>query len=155
MDIKDVKDLIIAIDKTDIERVEIEKNDIRIMISKGNNTQSDNVIERQIGNKIENANLKDENQIADIETSRNLEEDENTFIVRSPIVGTFYKAPSPDNPPFVNIGDRVSEGQVLCIIEAMKMMNEIESQVAGEVIEIYVEDENIVEYNQALMKIRR
>ena len=154
MDIKDVKDLINAIDKTDIETVEIEKNDIRIRITKEGNTRTSNVAEREINKKIENTDLVDE-KIVDIETDESIKEDENTLIVRSPIVGTFYKAPSPDSPPFVNIGNRVLEGQVLCIIEAMKMMNEIESPVAGEVIEIYVEDENIVEYNQALMKIRR
>lgn len=154
MDIKDVKDLINAIDKTDIETVEIEKNDIRIRITKEGNTRTSNVAEREINKKIENTDLVDE-KIVDIETDESIKEDENTLIVRSPIVGTFYKAPSPDSPPFVNIGNRVLEGQVLCIIEAMKMMNEIESPVAGEVIEIYVEDEDIVEYNQALMKIRR
>ena len=75
-------------------------------------------------------------------------------IVRSPIVGTFYRSPSPTAEPFVNIGDRVSPGDVLCIVEAMKLMNEIESEVAGEVVKIYVENAQPVEYGQPLFGIR-
>ena len=75
-------------------------------------------------------------------------------IVKSPIVGTFYDAPSPGAEPFVKPGDQVSTGQVLCIIEAMKLMNEIESDVAGEVVRIYVESGQPVEYGQPLFAIR-
>ncbi len=75
-------------------------------------------------------------------------------LIKSPIVGTFYAAPSPEADPFVARGVRVEPGQVLCIIEAMKLMNEIESDVAGEVAEIYVENGSPVEYGQALFGIR-
>jgi len=73
--------------------------------------------------------------------------------VKAPIVGTFYAAPSPDNPPYVKVGDRVEVGQVLCIIEAMKLMNEIESEVAGTVREILVKNAEPVEYGQTLFII--
>jgi acetyl-CoA carboxylase biotin carboxyl carrier protein len=73
--------------------------------------------------------------------------------VRSPIVGTFYRASSPDAPPFVQAGDSVTKGQVLCIIEAMKIMNEIESDASGNIIRILVEDAQPVEYNQPLYLI--
>jgi acetyl-CoA carboxylase biotin carboxyl carrier protein len=76
-------------------------------------------------------------------------------IVKSPIVGTFYAAPSPDADPFVKVGDRVSNGQVLCIIEAMKLMNEIESDAAGEVVKMYVKTGQPVEYGQPLFAIRQ
>jgi acetyl-CoA carboxylase biotin carboxyl carrier protein len=73
--------------------------------------------------------------------------------VTAPIVGTFYSAPSPDAPNFVKVGDTVKVGQVLCIIEAMKLMNEIEAEVAGTVVEIVVRNEDPVEYGQVLMRI--
>ncbi|PYE55222.1 acetyl-CoA carboxylase biotin carboxyl carrier protein [Deinococcus yavapaiensis] len=73
--------------------------------------------------------------------------------VKAPIVGTFYSAPSPDNPPYVKVGDRVEVGQVLCIIEAMKLMNEIESDVAGIVREVLVKNAEPVEYGQTLFVI--
>lgn len=74
--------------------------------------------------------------------------------VRSPIVGTFYEAPSPGAAPFVKVGDTVRAGQVLCIIEAMKLMNEIEADVAGTIVKRYVENAQPVEYGQALFAIR-
>ncbi|RLA64990.1 MAG: acetyl-CoA carboxylase biotin carboxyl carrier protein [Epsilonproteobacteria bacterium] len=74
--------------------------------------------------------------------------------VTSPFVGTFYGATSPDAKPYVKVGDRVAKGQVLCIIEAMKIMNEIESDFSGEIVEICVENENYVEYDQVLFRIK-
>ena len=79
---------------------------------------------------------------------------ENLHIVRSPIVGTFYESPSPGSPPFVKPGDAVSLGQVLCIVEAMKLMNEIESDVAGEVVKKLVTNGQPIEYGQELFAIR-
>lgn len=78
---------------------------------------------------------------------------EGLYIVKSPIVGTFYASPGPNAPPFVKPGDAVHVGQVLCIIEAMKLMNEIESEVAGEVVRIYAENGQPVEYGQSLFAI--
>jgi acetyl-CoA carboxylase biotin carboxyl carrier protein len=82
-------------------------------------------------------------------------EDKDLFIVKSPIVGTFYEAPSPGSPPFVKPGDHVDTGQVLCIIEAMKLMNEIESEVSGEIVKRIVTNGQPVEYGQALFGIRQ
>ncbi|HZP03035.1 MAG TPA: acetyl-CoA carboxylase biotin carboxyl carrier protein [Terriglobia bacterium] len=79
---------------------------------------------------------------------------EGLHIIKSPIVGTFYASPSPDAPPFVKPGDVVEVGKVLCIIEAMKLMNEIESEVAGEVVRVYVENGQPVEYGQSLFAIK-
>lgn len=73
--------------------------------------------------------------------------------ILSPMVGTFYRAPAPDEPPFVNVGERVRMGQTVCIIEAMKLMNEIEAEVAGEILEILVQNGEPVEYNQPLMRV--
>jgi acetyl-CoA carboxylase biotin carboxyl carrier protein len=79
---------------------------------------------------------------------------EELHIVKSPIVGTFYGAPSPEAPPFVNPGDTVREGQVLCIVEAMKLMNEIEADAGGEIVQVLAENGQPVEYGQALFSIR-
>lgn len=75
--------------------------------------------------------------------------------ITSPMVGTFYRAPAPDEPPFVKVGDRISVGQTVCIIEAMKLMNEIEAELSGYVLEILVENGEPVEYGQPLMRIDR
>jgi acetyl-CoA carboxylase biotin carboxyl carrier protein len=81
--------------------------------------------------------------------------DADLFIVKSPIVGTFYEAPSPGTPPFVKVGDTVKEGQVLCIIEAMKLMNEIEAEVSGVIAKTFVSNGNPVEYGMPLFGIRK
>jgi len=81
--------------------------------------------------------------------------DNNLHIVRSPIVGTFYEAPSPGAPPFIKIGDKIETGQVLCIVEAMKLMNEIESDVTGEIVKKLVANGQPVEYGQELFAVRQ
>lgn len=83
------------------------------------------------------------------------QDDDRFFTVTSPMVGTFYRAPAPDEPPYVQVGDRVEVGQPLCIIEAMKLMNEIEAEVSGRIREILVENGQPVQYGQALFIIER
>jgi acetyl-CoA carboxylase biotin carboxyl carrier protein len=83
------------------------------------------------------------------------EPDADLHIVKSPIVGTFYEAPSPGTPPFVKVGDAVKEGQVLCIIEAMKLMNEIEAEVSGTIAKMFVTNGSPVEYGMSLFGIRK
>jgi acetyl-CoA carboxylase biotin carboxyl carrier protein len=82
-------------------------------------------------------------------------EDPDLAVVKSPIVGTFYRTPDPTSAPFVDVGDRVRVGQVICIIEAMKLMNEIEAEVAGEVVKVHRESGQPVQYGDALFTIRR
>jgi len=150
MDIKDIKDLILTMDKTSIQKVDIEQGDIKISLSKslGDNDNRDRSCSTEIflEPKKENSVPKDEK----IE-----ENTDNIYIVKSPIIGTFYRSSSPDSEPFVKIGSKVEKGQTLCIIEAMKIMNEIEGEISGEVVEILVDNEEIVEYGQPLIKIRR
>ncbi|MEO0141760.1 MAG: acetyl-CoA carboxylase biotin carboxyl carrier protein [candidate division WOR-3 bacterium] len=81
------------------------------------------------------------------------EPSKNLVSIRSPIVGTFYRAPAPDAPPYVEVGDIVKPGQVVCIVEAMKLMNEIESDVSGRIVQILVKNEEPVEYNQELFLV--
>ncbi|KPU27141.1 acetyl-CoA carboxylase [Caloranaerobacter sp. TR13] len=147
MNIKDIKELILTIDKTSINKVDIETGDIKISISKS----SDVVLSSE--NLVEGAKLEETKK--ELLTSKKIIDDENIFIVKSPIVGTFYTSPSPGAEPFVKVGDKVTEGQTLCIIEAMKIMNEITSEVSGQIVEVLVENEEVVEYGQPLIKIRR
>jgi acetyl-CoA carboxylase biotin carboxyl carrier protein len=82
------------------------------------------------------------------------EADPGVTVVKSPIVGTFYRTPDPNAPPFVDVGDRIRVGQILCIIEAMKLMNEIEAEVAGEVVKVHRESGQPVQYGEPLFSIR-
>ena len=77
------------------------------------------------------------------------------YVIKSPFVGTYYSSPAPGKPVYVKVGDKVQVGQTLCVLEAMKIMNEIDTDTAGEVVEICVENESLVEYGQALFKIKR
>jgi len=81
-------------------------------------------------------------------------EDANVHVITSPIVGTFYRSPSPESDPFAQIGERISKGKILCIIESMKLMNEIESDVEGEVVAVYPRNGQPVEYGEKLFAIR-
>ncbi|NLX62184.1 MAG: acetyl-CoA carboxylase biotin carboxyl carrier protein [Tissierellia bacterium] len=148
MDVKDIKDLIITISNTDIEKVEIEKDNTRIMISKGSfNKNEGTLVKVPSSIKIE--------EDKEIEQREEVSLEENLYIVKSPMVGVYYQAPAPGEDSFVKIGSMVEKGQTLCIIEAMKLMNEIEAEVSGEVVDILVKNEDVVQYGQALMKIRR
>jgi acetyl-CoA carboxylase biotin carboxyl carrier protein len=90
-----------------------------------------------------------------VETAAGPEQEEASLhVVKSPIVGTFYESPSPGSPAFVKIGDQVEVGQVLCIVEAMKLMNEIESDAAGEIVKRFVQNGQPVEYGQQLFAVR-
>ncbi|MCK4673306.1 acetyl-CoA carboxylase biotin carboxyl carrier protein [candidate division WOR-3 bacterium] len=88
-----------------------------------------------------------------IEKEKSAESTENLVVIKSPIVGTFYISSAPDAPPYVKVGDIVKPGQVVCIVEAMKLMNEIESDVAGKIVKILAKNEDPIEYNQELFLV--
>ncbi len=87
-------------------------------------------------------------------TPRDVMEEKNIYMIKSPMVGTFYAAPSPDSDPFVKAGDKVNENSVVCILEAMKVMNEIRAECNGEIVEVLVASGTPVEYGQALFKVK-
>lgn len=157
MDVKDIKDLILTIDKTSVESVEIEKGDFVIRVSKKSKIESNTIQKTNEVVTVDKA--KEDNRELEVvvnqDNTKYIQEIEDLHIIKSPMVGTFYGAPSPDSAPFVKVGDRVEKGQTLCIVEAMKMMNEIKSDITGEIVEILAEAEDIVEYGQPLMRIRR
>lgn len=165
MNIKEIQDLILTMDKTSIENVDIENSEFKISISKNNRVE---VIRSEVASNSSREigqNIDVKPQAVERDTSASTESKSETpepikecndmFVVKSPIVGTFYDAASPDSGAFVKVGDKVKEGQTLCIIEAMKIMNQIENEVSGEIYEILVKNEDVVEYNQPLMIIRR
>ena len=154
MDLNLIKKLIKLLETSTITDLEIEENDYRIKIAKKVRTSSSDDQSRFIHNV---SSAQDHPQIeARVEKKTDKEDaaDKNQHIIRSPIVGTFYRAPAPDADSYIQVGDLVSPGSVLCIVEAMKLMNEIESDVSGKVIKILAENGKPVEFNQPLFLIQ-
>jgi len=144
MDIRKVKKLIEMLEASSLEEIEIQEGEEsvrlvkKVKIDPSNNSQKEPEVETQtVLNK-----SHDEN-------NHNLEGN----IINSPMVGSFYAAPSPGAKPFISIGDEINEGDVVCIVEAMKMMNEIKSEFSGTVSSILVENAEPVEFGQALFEI--
>ncbi len=164
----EVKELIDIIDKSSLRCFELEGQDIKIKMNK-NLEVSQNFKEESLVRKVEDDTFNNEtlkNQASkevsndkvrvekDIKEEVSAEESESFKIVKSPLVGTFYSASSPGEEPYAKVGDKVKKGQVLCIVEAMKIMNEITSEYDGEIVEIMCKDDDIVEYGLPLFKIK-
>ncbi len=150
----DIEELIKIMKENDVSEITLKEGraEIRIQMGIGNRVVQtvEKIVEPQIQSlpqteKIENSN--------DEEKKEEVKEEKKYHEVKSPIVGTFYRAPAPDAEPFVEVGDRVKVGQTLCIVEAMKNMNEIETDVEGIVKEICVENAKPVQFGQVLFKI--
>lgn len=161
MELNDIKELIDKINQSDIAYFEVKLGDGFIKMDKSltrnynqvlDKSKQENIVEA-IDNRevVINEEVKEEDKIMVTDNK----DDENITIIKSPIVGSFYASASPENPPFVEVGTKVKKGQVLCIIEAMKLMNEIESDVDGEIVEIMLKNQELAEYGAALFKIRR
>jgi oxaloacetate decarboxylase alpha subunit len=140
IDSKKVKDLIKIMEQVDLEEITIEEDGKRISIRK--------TPKEEISPEV----LRPKEKAKKIE--KEIEEEE-IHLIKSPVVGTFFRAPSPHEPPFVIKGQKIEKGQTLCIVEAMKMMNKIESDVDGIIMEIFNEDGQYVEYDQDLFKIQK
>lgn len=155
MDIKQIQDLIKFVSKSGVNEVSIEEKDFKITIKTNQEptyitapvsvpaapvaqTQATNVVET-------NVNPSD----SAVKTTEN----PNLITVKSPMIGTFYRASGPDKPAFVNVGDEISPGKVLCILEAMKLFNEIESEVSGKIVKVLVNDAEPVEFDQPLFVV--
>ena len=115
-------------------------------------SSSKNIIELEDDKKVDKPlDQKDNEVVKEVESKAT--EDINYYEIKAPLVGTFYSAAKPSDPPFVNAGDKITKGQVICIIEAMKIFNDIESEVNGTIHEICIEDGSPVEYDQVIIKI--
>jgi acetyl-CoA carboxylase biotin carboxyl carrier protein len=142
LDLEVISEIIRIFKESDIAKLELSTKDFKIKLSKFGEFQALPTISLN--------NLQPTQEAPKVE----VKEEKNIHIVKSPIVGTFYRAPAPGAKPFVEVGSRVKKGDVLCIIEAMKIMNEVKSDVDGFVEEILVENGQPVEYGQPLFKIR-
>ena len=163
MTTKEVKDLIKLINESDLAEFKYKSKDVELRIrskefylSKGKTfvSQPMNVMQNPYpqGHAVQPAG-----HIGEPTKSLSTEEDEpvasNLIEIKSPMVGTFYRSPAPDKPPFVSVGDNVEPGKVVCIIEAMKLFNEIESEVSGKIVKVMVEDASPVEYDQVIFLV--
>lgn len=158
MDYNEIIKLIEKIDESELALFEIKTDDIYIKMDKSYNRKIESKFNEseEISHHIKNESSEEENSFKKPsidEKKQSVNEDE--VIIGSPMVGTFYASPSPEKEAFVNVGDIVKKGDVLCIIEAMKLMNEVESELEGEIRAILVEDGSMVEYGQPLFKIKR
>lgn len=162
MNLNEIKELIDKIDSSNIAYFEVKLDNSYIKMDKS--------LTRNISKENKTSNLEEIEKIESLEEKTvsvlNLEEvntqskeeiinEEDLYLVTSPMVGTFYESPGVGEDSYVTIGSKISPGDVLCIVEAMKLMNEIESEVSGEIVDILVKNGNMVEYGQPLFKVRR
>lgn len=141
MDLRKIKKLIEMLQESDLSEIEVKEGEesVRINRKKGNVEIPQQIIAAQVQKKeaVENGD----------------EPEENLSYIQSPMVGTFYRSPAPGKPPFVEIGQKVKKGDTICIIEAMKMMNQVKSEFDGKIIDIKVENGQPVEFNESLVSI--
>jgi acetyl-CoA carboxylase biotin carboxyl carrier protein len=161
MDFKQIQDLIKLINKSNIGEVTIEEKEFKITIKQ----KKDQVISyaAPVGMQAPPVQYQPaQQQAAPASSSSSDHSDaapsapvkaENQVTIKSPMIGTFYRRPSPDKPIFAEVGDEVSPGKVVCIIEAMKLFNEIESEISGKIIKVLVDDASPVEYDQPLFLV--
>ena len=154
MKLKEIQNLIKFVAKSGASEVKLEMEDVKITIKTSDGSspivvQDPVVIPQQ---PVIQQISQSEPDIP-VAVSENSVEDSNLITIKSPIIGTFNRKPSPDKPSFVEVGDAISEGTVLCVIEAMKLFNDIESEVSGKIVKILVDDTSPVEFDQPLFLV--
>jgi len=156
MDIKEIQNLIRFVAKSGASEVKLETEDIKITIKTTSESagQAEATIVQQIPVHAAMAPVAAAPAAPAPAAPAKEEEDLSNYItVKSPIIGTFYRKPSPDKPNFVEVGSSIGEGDVLCVIEAMKLFNDIESEVSGKIVKILVDDASPVEFDQPLFLV--
>lgn len=161
MEIRQIKELMASMGRTGIKHLSMKKDGFELVIerSEGVGYRPDSLLENENGMRTEAAfhhipaPLPKGKEVSVRSESKNIQEETAGVFVTSPMVGTFYSAPSPEDPSFVKVGDKIDKSQVVCIIEAMKVMNEIKAGVSGTVLEILVENGQPVEFGTKIYKI--
>jgi len=160
MDVKEIQSLIKFVAKSGASEVKLEMEDIKITIRTGSVSSSNETTYVQQIPMAQAAPIAQipavakETPVAAPEAANEAAADDSKYItVKSPIIGTFYRNPSPDKPNFVEVGSNISQGDVLCVIEAMKLFNDIESEVSGKIVKILVDDSSPVEFDQPLFLV--
>ena len=150
MDLKDIRELVKLVDKSSVTQLKIDQDGMKISISKQTETQFVSA-PQMAAPAIQQAPAVATTQVTASESTPNASDSNENYIeIKSPMVGTFYSSPSPDAAIFVKVGDTVEVGQALCIVEAMKIMNELQAENAGKIAKILVKDGDPVEFNQVL-----
>jgi acetyl-CoA carboxylase biotin carboxyl carrier protein len=149
-DLNQVRELLSILNQTDIEELSLKSSDFELTIRKGSLSSGTAVAPAVAPVAIAAVPIVAPTAVAAAPAAI----DKNWVEVTSPMVGTFYRASGPDEPPFIEVGDTIRLGQAICIIEAMKLMNELEAEVTGEVMEILVENGKPIEFGQALMRVK-
>jgi len=157
MDLKEILNLIKFVAKAKVNEVKIERKDFKITIKSDSVTKAIQPIETSQINIQEQthsgqADSINQNVLED-QLEEKTESEDNLITIKSPMIGTFYRKPSPDKDLFVEVGDTINEGDVLCVIEAMKLFNDIESEVSGKIVKILVDDTSPVEFDQPLFLV--
>ncbi len=154
MKAKEIRDLIDFISKSGLDEVNIETQEFKIAVRKNsviNNTAANSNEEKSFTETATTLSPPENNNPTEIKEKT---QDTNKYLeIKSPMIGTFYRSPNPDTDPFLNEGDTVRAGQTVCIIEAMKLFNEIESEVSGKIVKVLVEDSSPVEFDQPLFLV--
>jgi|SRR5690606_7795439 acetyl-CoA carboxylase biotin carboxyl carrier protein len=161
MDIKEIQSLIKFVAKSGASEVKLEMEDIKITIRTGSlgHSYPETTLVQQIpmpqapGAPVAAPQAAPPAQEAAAPKEASQGEDSKYITIKSPIIGTFYRKPSPDKPPFVEVGSNIAQGDVLCVIEAMKLFNDIESEVSGKIVKILVDDSSPVEFDQPLFLV--
>jgi acetyl-CoA carboxylase biotin carboxyl carrier protein len=158
MNLKEIQELIKFVSESGVSEVELEKGDFKIAIRSASSqpavTYHPPVQQVQAAPVVHQATAPAKTSEAPPAAPAAKEEGNGNLItIKSPMIGTFYAAPSPDKPPYLNVGDVIKQNQVICIIEAMKLFNEIESEVSGKVVKILVDSASPVEYDQPLFLV--
>lgn len=157
MKAKEIRDLIDFISKSGLDEVNIETQEFKISVKKSapiiNTITEAPIAVAPAPQGAEVPVVSVQPTASSISEDQSSEEDSNYIEIKSPMIGTFYNTPSPDAEPFVNVGDLVKVGQTVCIVEAMKLFNEIESEYSGKIIKILVENASPVEYDQPLFLV--
>jgi len=164
MKLNEIQDLIKFVAKSGVSEVELETKDVKIKITTGGKNRTDQQVYVQqtvpvqpqvqhVQQPVSQNSGQSSTENKAPETKGSGSSDANLITIKSPMIGTFYRSAGPDKPTFANVGDEIKTGKVLCIIEAMKLFNEIESEISGRIVKVLVDDASPVEYDQPLFLV--
>ncbi len=152
MELKDIHNLIKFVSKAGVKEVDLEFEDVKIRIK----NEGESTVVQQIAAQQPVAPVQQQTpvEVASVDIKEEISVDNSKYIeIKSPMIGTFYRKPGPDKDIFVQVGDEISNGKVICMIEAMKLFNDIEAEVSGKIVKVLVDDSTPVEYDQPLFLI--
>lgn len=159
MELKDIQNLIKFVAKSGASEVKLEMEDVKITIRTGAAEKTETMVYQQVPAAAQTpapqpvAAAQPAEETPQAQPAVAADETSKYITIKSPIIGTFYRKPAPDKPVFVEVGDNVNVGDVLCVIEAMKLFNEIESEVSGKIVKVLVDDSSPVEFDQPLFLV--